>query len=138
MLRRAMGRGFDARSARPEHATHDVRVAAREKFARTATEVWGTHVEALPNLCDLSEPMAPVRSGWSGDALRVGVFDAARVLKNGLTAAAAAAELAARLRVADRHPRFYRRELVSLRRGASCAGDRARPGQLTQRLHTSQ
>jgi hypothetical protein len=83
-----------------QHSTHNVRVAGNsEKFARTATEIWGTHVAALPNLYDLSEPMGPVRAGWSGDTLRVGLFGAARVLKNGLTAAAAAAELAARLRV---------------------------------------
>ena len=83
-----------------QHATHNVRVAGNsEKFARTATDIWGTRVSALPNLYDLSEPMGAVRPSWSGDTLRVGLFGAARVLKNGLTAAAAAAELAARLRV---------------------------------------
>jgi hypothetical protein len=83
-----------------QHSTHNVRVAGNcEKFARTATDVWGANVAALPNLYDLSEPLGPARQRWSGDTLRIGLFGAARVLKNGLTAAAAATELAARLHV---------------------------------------
>jgi hypothetical protein len=43
--------------------------------------------------------MPPARASWAEGSLRLGLFGACRILKNGLTAAAAAASLAATLRV---------------------------------------
>ena len=83
-----------------QHATHNVRVAGNcRKFADAAQEAWGANVACLPNLYDVSEPMPPYRSPWAGDCLRIGLFGACRILKNGLTAAAAVAILAKTLRV---------------------------------------
>jgi hypothetical protein len=83
-----------------QHSLHNVVVAGNsEKFARAASVIWNTQVGVLPNLYDLSEPMPPPRGSWAGDRLRLGLFGACRLLKNGLTAAAAAASLAATLRV---------------------------------------
>jgi hypothetical protein len=83
-----------------QHSLHNVLVAGNsEKFARAASVIWNTNVAVLPNLYDLSEPMLPARGPWAGDCLRIGLFGACRILKNGLTAAAAAASLAATLRV---------------------------------------
>ncbi|MGH7297452.1 MAG: hypothetical protein ACRELB_21125 [Polyangiaceae bacterium] len=83
-----------------QHSLHNVVVAGNsEKFARAASVIWNTNVAFLPNLYDLSEPMLPARPAWSGDSLRLGLFGACRLLKNGLTAAAAAASLSATLRV---------------------------------------
>jgi len=69
------------------------------RFTDAATEVLGVRVEWLPNLIPLDEHWPRPRSAWAGDCLRLGLFGAARILKNGLTAAAAACELAHRLRV---------------------------------------
>lgn len=81
-------------------ATHNVVVAGNsEKFVEWATEAWGVNVAWLPNLYDLSETFARRDAGWCGETLRLGLFGANRPLKNFLTAAAAAVELAARLRV---------------------------------------
>ncbi len=83
-----------------QHQRSNVRVAGNSrKFASEATTIWGARVACLPNLYDLSEPMAPPRGRWPGDALRLGLFGAARMLKNGLTAAAAAVDLAVTLGV---------------------------------------
>jgi hypothetical protein len=83
-----------------QHHTSNVKVAGNStKFTDEATTLWGVNVTHLPNLYDLSEPMAPAKSRWTGDALRLGLFGAARILKNGLTAAAAAVDLALTLNV---------------------------------------
>jgi hypothetical protein len=83
-----------------QHSLHNVRVAGNsEKFVRAASVIWDTAVRQLPNLYDLSEPMPPARPAWNGQSLRLGLFGECRILKNGLTAAAAAASLAATLRV---------------------------------------
>lgn len=80
--------------------THNVRAGGNcRRFTDAATEVLGVDVEWLPNLISLSEYWPRARPSWSGDTLRVGLFGAARILKNGLTAAAAACELAHTLRV---------------------------------------
>ncbi len=80
--------------------THNVRVGGNcHRFTDAATEVFGVRVEWLPNLLPLDEHWPRPRSVWAGDCLRLGLFGAARILKNGLTAAAAACELAHRLRV---------------------------------------
>lgn len=80
--------------------THNVRVGGNcRRFTDAATEVLGVSVEWLPNLVPLDEYWPRPRNAWAGDCLRLGLFGAARILKNGLTAAAAACELAHRLRV---------------------------------------
>jgi hypothetical protein len=83
-----------------QHATSNVRVAGNaEKWTRVASEIWSANVTTLPNLYDTSEPMAVHRQPWPRDCLRIGLFGAGRILKNGTTAAAAAALLAATHRV---------------------------------------
>jgi hypothetical protein len=83
-----------------QHSLHNVLVAGNsQKFVRAASVIWNTAVTLLPNLYDLSEPMPPARPAWDGQSLRLGLFGECRILKNGLTAAAAAASLAATLRV---------------------------------------
>jgi hypothetical protein len=83
-----------------QHSLHNVIVAGNsEKFTNAASVIWNTNVAFLPNLYDLSEPMPPARGPWAGSSLRLGLFGACRILKNGLTATAAAASLAAALRV---------------------------------------
>jgi len=80
--------------------THNVRVGGNcRRFTDAATEVLGVRVEWLPNLVPLDEHWPRPRNVWAGDSLRLGLFGAARILKNGLTAAAAACELAHWLRV---------------------------------------
>jgi glycosyltransferase involved in cell wall biosynthesis len=79
---------------------HNVRVGGNcERFALAAGQILGVDVQLLPNLLPLDVKAPRVRSLWAGDSLRLGLFGAARQLKNGLTAAAAACELAATLRV---------------------------------------
>ena len=78
-----------------QHQTSNVRVAGNaKKFTDEATTIWGVRVAWLPNMYDLSEPMPPGNTPWAGGTLRLGLFGAARILKNGLTAAAAAVDLA--------------------------------------------
>jgi glycosyltransferase involved in cell wall biosynthesis len=81
-------------------ATHNVVVGGNcRRFVDWASEAWGVPVAWLPNLYDLSDPAPRAGCTWSGGALRLGLFGANRPFKNFLTAAAAAVELAARLRV---------------------------------------
>ncbi len=83
-----------------QHSLHNVVVAGNsQRFVSAASVIWNTNVAFLPNLYDLSEPMPPARPAWNGGALRLGLFGACRLLKNGLTGAASAASLAATLRV---------------------------------------
>jgi hypothetical protein len=83
-----------------QHSLHNVVVAGNsQRFVNAASVIWNTNVAFLPNLYDLSEPMPPARPAWNGGALRLGLFGACRLLKNGLTGAASAASLAATLRV---------------------------------------
>src|SRR5439155_16380906 len=80
--------------------THNVRAGGNcRRFTEAASDVLSVSVELLPNLMPLGEHWPRARHGWSGDCLRLGLFGAARILKNGLTAAAAACELAHALRV---------------------------------------
>jgi len=81
-------------------AGHNIRPAGNcERFSRTAMRILGVPVPCLPNLVDLSGPPPSVAHHPPTDILRVGLFGAARILKNGLTAAAAAIELASLLRL---------------------------------------
>jgi hypothetical protein len=86
-------------TAELQHITHNVRAAANsERMAGWASEAWGTRFVVLRNLYDLSESRAAARAPWREGTLRIGMFGAARPLKNGITGAAAAVLLADRLR----------------------------------------
>ena len=81
-------------------ATHNVLVGGNsKKFTDWATEAWGVNAVWLPNLYCTAETFPHHERRWQGGALRLGLFGANRPLKNFLSGAAAAVELAARLRV---------------------------------------
>jgi len=81
-------------------ATHNVFVGGNSsKFTNWATEAWGVRAVWLPNLYSLEETFPQHHVRWQGGALRLGLFGANRPLKNFLSSAAAAVELARRLRV---------------------------------------
>jgi glycosyltransferase involved in cell wall biosynthesis len=83
-----------------QFVVHNIIAAGNsQKFVDWATAAWGVHLAWLPNLYDLSETFPRRDAGWCGGELRLGLFGANRPLKNFLTAAAAAVELATRLRV---------------------------------------
>jgi glycosyltransferase involved in cell wall biosynthesis len=81
-------------------ASHNVFVGGNSrKFTDWATEAWGIHAVCLPNLYNMAETFPRHDRRWQGGALRLGLFGANRPLKNFLSSAAAAAELARRLHV---------------------------------------
>jgi hypothetical protein len=81
-------------------ATHNVFVGGNSsKFTAWATEAWGVNAVWMPNLYCLAETFPHHHHRWQGGALRLGMFGANRPLKNFLSGAAAAVELARRLRV---------------------------------------
>lgn len=81
-------------------ATHNVFVGGNsKKFTDWATKAWGVNAVWLPNLYCTTETFPPQDRSWNGATLRVGLFGANRPLKNFLTSAAAAVELAVQLRV---------------------------------------
>ncbi len=81
-------------------ATHNVFVGGNSaKFTDWATEAWGVHAVCLPNLYCLSETFPQHDRRWTGGSLRLGLFGANRPLKNFLSGAAAAVEMARRLHV---------------------------------------
>ncbi|HEX7838977.1 MAG TPA: hypothetical protein VF469_15975, partial [Kofleriaceae bacterium] len=81
-------------------ATHNVFVGGNSaKFTDWATEAWGVHAVCLPNLYCLAETFPQHDRRWQGGALRLGLFGANRPLKNFLSGAAAAVEMARRLHV---------------------------------------
>jgi hypothetical protein len=83
-----------------QETTQNVVVAGNSKrFVAAASDMWGVPVVWLPNLYQVASATPAPRPPWPGDSLRLGLFGAARILKNGLTAAAAAVILAERLRV---------------------------------------
>lgn len=67
-----------------------------EKFCRWVTATYRTPCRYLPNLYDLAAP-PPRRPLFSGNHLRIGAFGATRPLKNFMSAAGAAAEVAVQL-----------------------------------------
>jgi len=80
--------------------THNVFVGGNSrKFTDWATEAWGVHAVYLPNLYCTAETFPQHDRRWQGGALRLGLFGANRPLKNFLSGAAAAVEMARRLRV---------------------------------------
>lgn len=69
------------------------------RFTAPATQVFGVDVTYVPNLIPVDEHWPPARPAWAGEPLRLGLFGAARLLKSGLNAAAAACLLATRMHV---------------------------------------
>jgi hypothetical protein len=84
-------------------AWHNFTVAANShKFAAWALRAYGTDLTYLPNLYNLentSSRSQRARPAYIGGVLRIGCFGAVRVLKNHMTAAAAALEIHSRLGV---------------------------------------
>jgi glycosyltransferase involved in cell wall biosynthesis len=81
-------------------ASHNVFVGGNStKFTDWATEAWGVNAVCLPNLYCLAETFPHHNRRWQGGALRLGLFGANRPLKNFLSSAAAAVEMARRLHV---------------------------------------
>jgi hypothetical protein len=68
-----------------------------ERLSRWVPAAYGVPCDELPNLYHLESP-APARAGYSGGTLRIGAFGATRALKNLLTAAGSALQIANRLR----------------------------------------
>ena len=81
-------------------ATHNVFASGNAiKFTNWVSESWGVPALWLPNLYPLTEILHHhQRPLWNGQILRLGLFGANRPLKNHISGAAAAVELAARLR----------------------------------------
>jgi hypothetical protein len=79
-------------AARLQQTTHNVFVGGvTAKFTELASRIWHTGVALLPNLYDVDSAGAQTRAPWrDGDTLRIGLFGALRVLKNPLSAVAAA------------------------------------------------
>jgi glycosyltransferase involved in cell wall biosynthesis len=87
-------------AAHLQRSTHNVRIGGNaQKFVAVASEIWGVDVAWVPNLYDMTTPFAAARPPWPGRTLRLGLFGAARMLKNGVTATAAAIQLSMRYRV---------------------------------------
>ncbi|MEO7735987.1 MAG: hypothetical protein ABIY55_33835, partial [Kofleriaceae bacterium] len=81
-------------------SSHNVFVGGNsKKFTDWATEAWGVNAVWLPNLYCSDETFPHHHVRWQGGPLRLGLFGANRPLKNFLSSAAAAVELARRLRV---------------------------------------
>jgi glycosyltransferase involved in cell wall biosynthesis len=81
-------------------STHNVFVGGNSrKFTDWASVVWGVDAVCLPNLYCLAETFPEHDHRWDGGALRIGMFGANRPLKNFLSGAAGAVDLARRLRV---------------------------------------
>jgi hypothetical protein len=68
------------------------------KFCRWVRDAYQAPCAYLPNLYHLDTANPPIRPLFQGGTLRIGAFGATRPLKNLMSAAAAAIEIAARLR----------------------------------------
>lgn len=80
--------------------THNVFVGSNsKKFTAWATEAWNVNAVYLPNLYYLSERTTQPKRPWLGTPLRIGIFGANRPLKNFLSGAAAAVQMAANMQV---------------------------------------
>jgi len=83
-----------------QRTTWNFQVAANsERLANWVGDTYGTPCAHLPNLYHLDPLAGPDRSLFSGGTLRIGAFGATRPLKNFMTAAGAALEIASRMRV---------------------------------------
>jgi hypothetical protein len=82
-----------------ERGTHNVHLAGNsEKFCRWIRNAFNAPCTYLPNLYYLTTPPPRKRTRFQGGTLRIGAFGATRPLKNFMSAAGAALELAQRLR----------------------------------------
>ena len=83
-----------------QRCTWNFQVAANsERLANWVGDAYGTSCAYLPNLYHLDRTAGSSRALFSGGTLRIGAFGATRPLKNFMTAAGAALEIAGRLRV---------------------------------------
>jgi hypothetical protein len=83
-----------------EHGSWNLHVAGNsEKFVRWVQDTFETHCAYLPNLYYLDHTAREMPPLYAGGTLKIGAFGATRPLKNLMSAAAAAMELAAQLRV---------------------------------------
>ncbi len=73
--------------------------ANSQRLANWVGDTYGSRCTYLPNLYHLDETAGQSRTLFSGGTLRIGAFGATRPLKNFMTAAGAALEIAARMRV---------------------------------------
>jgi hypothetical protein len=81
-----------------ERATWNFHVAGNSsKFCRWVRDAYQVPCTYLPNLYHLENGQSPVRPAYNGGTLRIGAFGATRALKNFMSAAAAAVEIATRL-----------------------------------------
>jgi hypothetical protein len=82
-----------------ERATWNFHVAGNSsKFCRWIEDAYEVPCAYLPNLYYLEKNHVPIRPLYQGGTLRVGAFGATRPLKNFMSAAAAALEIASRLK----------------------------------------
>jgi hypothetical protein len=83
-----------------QRCTWNFQVAANsQRLCNWVADTYGSACTHLPNLYHLDELAGPNRTLFSGGTLRIGAFGATRPLKNFLTAAGAALEIAGRMRV---------------------------------------
>lgn len=81
-----------------ERATWNFHVAGNSvKFCRWVRDAYQVPCTYLPNLYHVAPGHQPVRPLYQGGTLRIGAFGATRPLKNFMSAAAAAVEIAARM-----------------------------------------
>lgn len=82
-----------------ERTTWNFRVAANnERMTRWIVDAYGVSSTWLPNLYHLDAPCKLARTPFQGGTLRIGAFGATRPLKNFMTAAGAAVQIAAATR----------------------------------------
>lgn len=83
-----------------QRCTWNFQVAANNlRLCNWVADTYGSHCTHLPNLYHLDQHSGQNRTLFSGGTLRIGAFGATRPLKNFMTAAGAALEIASRLRV---------------------------------------
>lgn len=82
-----------------ERSTSNFRLAGNSsKFCQWVQRAYAVPCTYLPNLYYLDQTTNPHRPPWTGGTLRIGAFGATRALKNFLSAAGAAVEMAQTLR----------------------------------------
>ncbi len=82
-----------------ERTTWNFRIAANnQRLVNWITDAYRVPATWLPNLYHLEDTAAIPRAGYRGGTLRIGAFGATRPLKNFMTAAGAAVQIASELR----------------------------------------
>jgi len=83
-----------------EHGSWNLHIAGNsEKFVRWVHDTFEANCQHLPNLYYLDHTAREMPPMYSGGVLKIGAFGATRPLKNLMSAAAAAMELASQMRV---------------------------------------